>query len=533
MSVLAFGDFYQLPPVKGKPLFINDCYFDLWNDSFKLVNLTEIMRQKEDKQFAELLNRCRIKKKKEHLSTGDRELLLSRENDNAVDALHIFPTNAQVNEFNAQALASLCSNNGTEPIVLKAEDNVKQKYSPRGTNKANAVKNQFRLLKELQICVGARIMLIYNIDITDGLVNGAFGTVTRLIDVKSGNTTEIKFIEVSFDNKRVGKRLGTKVNNENRVIIERVEEMVGKDGNIFRKQFPLKLAWACSVHKVQGLTVCKAVVSLKKIFQPGQAYVALSRVTSLEGLTLQDFNEKSIYSNPNVQESLDTMPNFLTADKELIQNRLTILYHNIEGLHNHSEDLRITLKCRRIDFICLVETWVTNEMTTNAELDCFSAVHQVRRNSYTSDNVIQTQAKGGVCVFRNIERQLQYERIILPIDNLEYIAFKTNNILFITLYRPSSYAVECFLKTMKRLLVIAQSMHLPCLIMGDFNQNISNGNSSIRLLMEKNGFNQLVTEVTTDSGTLIDHVYVKDINVKIAMIPTYYSYHEALELTIV
>lgn len=95
-------------------------------------------------------------------------------------------------------------------------------------------------------------MLIYNIDITDGLVNGAFGTVTRLIDVKSGNTTEIKFIEVSFDNKRVGKRLGTKVNNENRVLIERVEEMVGKDGNIFRKQFPLKLAWACSVHKVQG-----------------------------------------------------------------------------------------------------------------------------------------------------------------------------------------------------------------------------------------------------------------------------------------
>lgn len=85
---------------------------------------------------------------------------------------------------------------------------------------------------------------------------------------------------------------------------------------------------------------------------------------------------------------------------------------------------------------------------------------------------------------------------------------------------------------MKRLLVIAQSMHLPCLIMGDFNQNISNGNSSIKLLMEKNGFNQLVTEVTTDSGTLIDHVYVKDINVKIAMIPTYYSYHEALELTI-
>lgn len=50
--------------------------------------------------------------------------------------------------------------------------------------------------------------------------------------------------------------------------------------------------------------------------------------------------------------------------------------------------------------------------------------------------------------------------------------------------------------------------------------------------MVRNEFNQLVTEVTTDSGTIIDHVYVRDLNARIAMIPTYcsYMYHEALEL---
>lgn len=131
-------------------------------------------------------------------------------------------------------------------------------------------------------------------------------------------------------------------------------------------------------------------MSLKKIFQPGQAYVALSRVTSLEGLILRDFDEKSIYSNPCIQESLASMQRFLTLNEVVTQKRLTVLYHNIVGLQNHLEDLKITLRNRSIDFISLVETWLTNEITPNAELDFFSSVHQLCRNSYTSDHVIQT-----------------------------------------------------------------------------------------------------------------------------------------------
>lgn len=117
--------------------------------------------------------------------------------------------------------------------------------------------------------------------------------------------------------------------------------MVGKDCNFVRKQFQVTLPWACSVHKVQGLTVSKAGVSLKKIFQPGQAYVAISRVSSLEGLKLRDFNEKSIYSNPCIQESLASMQRFLTLNEEVTLKRLTVLYHNIEGLQNHLEDLKL------------------------------------------------------------------------------------------------------------------------------------------------------------------------------------------------
>ena len=71
-----------------------------------------------------------------------------------------------------------------------------------------------------------------------------------------------------------------------------------------RLQYPLKLAWACTIHKVQGMTVNEAVVSFDRIFREGMGHVALSRATTLKGLTLLDYDPDKIYASPLLNDKL-------------------------------------------------------------------------------------------------------------------------------------------------------------------------------------------------------------------------------------
>ncbi|XP_077967731.1 uncharacterized protein LOC144421967 [Styela clava] len=248
VSIIAVGDFYQLPPVKASPLFKPNSLGDLWNGYFKLVELNEIMRQKGDKKFAEMLNRIRTKKKGEIMNACDISMLSQRETgETKSDIIHIYPTNAQVNEFNLKRLLSL-----DKEIVEIAADVLTPTFS-----------------------VEARVMLLRNIDATDGLVNGVIGTIVSIH--RAEGTIEVDVIHVRFDDHRVGAalRMRSKCRYEDGVPITKVEDSFSGRGSY--KQFPLKLSWGCTIHKMQGVTVDAALVDFKKAFRAGQMYVALSR----------------------------------------------------------------------------------------------------------------------------------------------------------------------------------------------------------------------------------------------------------------
>jgi hypothetical protein len=123
------------------------------------------------------------------------------------------------------------------------------------------------------------------------------------------------------------------------------------------------------------MTTSEAVISLDKIFKPGMAYVALSRVTSLQGLHLQNFNPRSIYCDPAVERALNAMTSAsilpfwqVLVAPSLEEQHLLIASHNTEGFP-HVQDIECNHFLHKADIFDLQETWLLSDCDTkNAPL---------------------------------------------------------------------------------------------------------------------------------------------------------------------
>lgn len=311
VNILAFGDFYQLKPVMAPYLFTKQqCSFHLWTDLFQIVHLTKNHRQKGDTQYAELLGRVRIGQQTRRDIAVLKSRLNVHLNDTKFDmALRIFPTNIQCDEYNNERLQSLLQGTCQKAYVVKAEDTLLngKKIQPYESEEMFLPEHEQDcggLPNSIELAIGMRVMLIKNIDLSIGLVNGAIGTVTNiqlpLHYTLQSNHTMPQSVSVKFDASKTVGASSTEV-----IELEPfTTKFFGLSNSVWqRTQLPLKPCWAATVHKVQGLTLSQAVVDIsERVFQAGMAYVALSRVKSLEGLSLTALCEKRIFASDIVKE---------------------------------------------------------------------------------------------------------------------------------------------------------------------------------------------------------------------------------------
>ena len=295
IQVILTGDFLQLLPVmkQNKEIYKETdermiIESKVFNDVFKkdknVIILDENFRQKQDSKYSEILNRIRIGQHTEDdvklLNT--RNLIKNKELKPKNDIIQLVSSNKKAKDINVKEL-------NNEGFVYKA------KYKVSGKDEAvldllmKELQLQFKQkeIDEIVLCKNNRVMLIKNLDVGLGLVNGSIGTIKRF--VQNLQTKEME-PEVLFDNKI------TK-------LITKTEWELDMNGNrVIALQIPLTLAYSITIHKSQSLTLDSAILDLEDCFTYHMVYVSLSRVKSLEGLYLKSFDPKKILVNEKMKE---------------------------------------------------------------------------------------------------------------------------------------------------------------------------------------------------------------------------------------
>ena len=217
--------------------------------------------------------------------------------------MRVYPTIDEVNQYNEQQQQKLLANT----ISIPAIHQVAHGELPQDEDVSNYIPEDDRVAGGLpgilNLSVGTRVRLIRNIATDHGLVNDAMGFV-YLIEYENN---EPVCIFVRFDDESIGRMF---YNDEHDAIgIEKItQEFYSENVAIYRTQFPLIPAWACTVHKVIGITCDKIVVDLgSSIFAPGQVYVALSRVKTLKGLGIIALDPTKIKIDPLVSNYYENL----------------------------------------------------------------------------------------------------------------------------------------------------------------------------------------------------------------------------------
>ena len=400
---------------------------------------------------------------------------------------------------------------------------------PRKNTDGNIMNTPLQL--EIQLKVGSPVMLTYNVDTLDSLTNGAVGEV-KGFEFASG---KIKSILVHFKHLKVGRerrkknsrQIQTRFPNVPVTPIEKIEFRFNLSKNpssandfMTATQFPLKLAFACTSHKVQGSTISepdKAVVDLRKVREAAQSYVMCSRVQCIDQIFFyEEFLPEKIFPSESAMDELKRLKELALNTQEKSRLAKTVVVTlNIRSLRKNFVALTKDFQMRA-KVMNLQETWCCpDEDGTGYQIEGYQ-LHMVN------------QGRGkGIATYYCEEFQVCGS---MNKEFYQMLKLKGNEYDVINVYCSRGANKVEFLRDLGSLAAAQR----PCLITGDFNINfMRDPKDSIVAKILSCGYNQIVKGPTHKDGGLLDHIYMKRLGwePKVHMNFPYYSDHAAIAIS--
>ena len=279
VQMIFIGDFAQLGPVQGSFMFKSSEY--------KAANvqthlLTKCFRQ-NDPTLLKILNEIRFGScSDESFDILKSQTSIDEEYSQGLKPMRIVSTNSEVDAINEKELLDVCQKSKMTPVSFPI------KYVGSDTKKAESYRKADAIPEDVKLVVGAQIVITHNI--SRQVVNGSQGVITQI------RPNDVVVSLLGIGETTIG-YFGYKDPEHNDIYTAK---------NLFQ-YLPLRLSYASTVHKVQGMGLRLIEIDFKKVFCSGQAYTALSRAHSLRGVIVKNLSKKAIICDPSVKQFLNVM----------------------------------------------------------------------------------------------------------------------------------------------------------------------------------------------------------------------------------
>lgn len=614
MDIILTGDFRQLPPVNATPVYksprnnLGGCV--LWQ-SVDFYPLTQVMRQ-SDLLFSKILTKIGDGKRldsEEMAAIESRFRTVEWCREHEPNAIRLFHRNHDVDAYNRLAISDRICSSASD--LITGYNNSTQLGTARVKLHKLSVMETGGLPYLLNLQSGMPYMITTNIDVDDGIVNGAIGileyieevtheTAVQLVQQRDESTQINPYIRLwlHFPQAHIGKmarlKAAPRVICSNGLIDRTWTPICMRSANIKlggsisckRMQFPIVPACAITIHKSQGGTFDTVVYDYSKSQQIQLVYVAMSRVTSIEGLYITNSrNDFKFYHGLGCDSStvremrneylrleshpLNTLTKrvelFMNCSDSLIEDDTIVIFFvgmNAQSLVAHKLDIETDPVLTRADFLMVSETWITNDESVQLEnYNLISYEHEAMDNNPTEQQQQQQQKRkaGGVAIYQRRSNKLCAMPFNIPNNITQrlgvYVEPGTGDIALAQITVNNSFrfiAASLYIhpnaetKYIKLLLFrslcrfgrsiskvieeIEPDITTPIFLTGDFNVDPNDPRNDwlVPYMQQEYDLQLVQTSPTTLGNTTIDLTFVRQLSPTIMPYVSYFSYHRPI-----